>query len=275
MESVLLAAIVLVLASILFTVIRMERFDMVVAQNEVVPQRNPSNEVWERHPIRDSFPFDYKVEYPTIYYNELTNKEFQDALVLTFSGQMVLLNGAEWVPDMPVDRNNIPPPEAVDAYKRIVPWFLESMQRSPYFAIPGDDPAPFQVVHDHWVSWSRSLFTQGRLRHNLEVLVYREAKYHGKHISLQVVTEGSRVVGVMNVRVVGMVPEDKFGLFPVVPSDRTDLENSNMPFSSDPLAEWPPLIDEDLVQEEVSRRRAYQEHLEKINKLYKLEPYMS
>ena len=267
-----LVAIILVLVGILFLVRRREPFVLPVASNEVVPQRNPNDAVWNRHVIQDSQPVEYSVEYPNAYYNELGNEQFLDALNNAFAGLIVMPNGAEWSPDIPVDRNHVPPAPISDSYALIVPWFLDIIQKAPYFKMPGDEPAPFQVVHDHWKSWASSTLIQGRTRYDIEVILYREAKYHGKHVSLQVVMDGQKVIGVMNMKILGIVFEDHFGLFPVVHSDKTDLENLNVPFDDDPLAGYPPIIDETIISAEVAKREKQKAISEKIEKLYKLEP---
>jgi hypothetical protein len=106
----------------------------------------------------------------------------------------------------------------------------------------------------------------------MEIILYREAKYHGKHVRLQVVMDGPKVIGVMSMNILGIVFEDQFGLFPVVHSDKTDLENLNVPFDSNPLAGYPPIIDETVIPEEVAKREKQKAMMEKIEKLYKLEP---
>lgn len=159
-----------------------------------------------------------------------------------------------------------------DAYNLIIPWLLDTIQKSLYFKLPGDEPAPFQIIHDHWNSWATSGKVQGRVRYDLEIILYREAKYHGKHVGLKVVMEDKKVIGVMDMKIIGIVYEDHFGLFPVSHTDKTDLNNQSMPFDDDPLAGYPPIIDESIIQAEVAKREKEKAIMEKIDKLYKLEP---
>lgn len=272
MYIILIIAIILVLVGILFMVRRKELFGLPVASNEVISQRNLGNAVWDRHTIQDSLPVEYNVEYPTAYYNELKNEQFMEALNKAFAGFVVMPNGAEWSTAVPVDTSHVPPQPILDGYSMIVPWFLEVINKAPYFNLPGDAAAPFQIVHDYWNSWASSTLVPGRTRYDMEIILYREAKYHGKHVSLQVVMDDQKVTGVMNMKILGIVFEDHFGLFPVVHSDETDLANLNVPFDSDPLAGYPPIIDETVIPAEVAKREKQKAIMEKIEKLYKLEP---
>lgn len=271
---ILLIAILLVLVSILLMLKNREMFVLPVANNEIIPQTNLSNAVWDRHPIQDSIPQEYDVKSPNVYYNELNNEKFMDALNQTFSVQNMLLmpDGAEWSVENLVDRFHIPPAPMAEVYNTIIPWLLDVIQKSPYFKLPGDEPAPFQIIHDHWNSWASSAKVQGRVRYDVEIILYREAKYHGKHVGLKIVVDDRKIVGVMDLHIIGIVYEDHFGLFPVLHTDDTDLKNLNMPFNDNPLADYPPIIDNSIIQAEVAKREKEKAIMEKIEKLYKLEP---
>lgn len=269
---VLLTAILLVLVSIHLMLRKREYFAIPIASNQVIPQKNQSDLVWERHEIQDSYDLDYPVQPTTAYYNEMRNAEFQEALLLTFKDAMLLPNGAEWSPESPVDREHVPPEAVTAGYMRLVPWLEDRLRASPHFRMPGDgaDPAPFQVIHDHWMGWSKSTIHPDRYLHRLEVLIYREAKYHAKHVVLRMVTEDSQVLGILEVQVAGIVFEDSFGLFPVLHSDNTDLQYPQMVMPDNPLVSYPALLDATAAQEIVDRRAKQTARVEKINKMYEV-----
>lgn len=274
----LLIAIILVLAYLLFVYTRIrEQFAtgrVPLPDNTVIPQTNYTDSVLDRHMIENSVNIDYAVQNKNVYYYELGNEEFLVALNKTFQPNKLLLDGSQWSAANQINRTSIPSQEVIAQYKRVVPWIentLNSPATTPYFAIPGDKPSPFQVVHDYWNTWSTSLFVKDRILIDLDVLVYREAKYHAKHINFKVVIEPdpSKNIIVTDVSIRGIVFEDHFGLFPVVHSDQTDLNNLYMPFNDDPLANYPTLIDEEFTRKEVERRDKQKSRMEKINKLYK------
>lgn len=265
-------AIVLILVSILLRMRNRETFLIPLANNQVIPQTNPSDQVWDRHDIQDSYDMDDPMQYPNAYYNELPNREFQDALQKTFREEMILPNGAQWTPEILVDKDHIPPEPVIAGYKLLVPWVEKRLRASPHFRMPGDgsDPAPFQIIHDHWNAWSKSTLHPNRYMYHVEMLVFREAKYHAKHVSLRMVTEGTTVLGILEIRIMGIVFEDHFGLFPVTHSDKMDLEQPQLPVPMDPLVSYPSLMDDATIQAELDRRAKDLARVEKIKKLYEV-----
>lgn len=270
-----IVAVFLILVSTLIMISKREMFSSLpVADNEVVPQKNETGDVWNRHPIQDSMPVDLVTQYPNAYYNELDNRAFLDAMNATFQPNRFLMNGAEWTNPITVDRVHIPPPDLVNWYTGIVPWIKARANRSSAFRMPGDDPAPFQIIHDHWNSWKRNVMMTNRYMYDLDVIMYREAKNHAKHLNLKVVMDGSVIVGVADISIKGTVIEDRFGLFPVVQSDKTDLDNQQMPFDANPLVAYPTLISEQDVAAEISKREAENLRVQKINAVFEKQQHL-
>lgn len=265
---VILSFLVLVSLLLMQRERRLEAF--VVASNEVVPQKNYTDAIWDRHPIEDSLPLDYVVKYPNAYYNELDNTAFMNGLISTFRPNPLMFNGSEWTKEITVDRENIPPIILSEQYKRIITWIQERLNSvsKTFFSIAGDEPAPFQIIHDHWKTWSKNLLMTNRFMYNIDIVVYREGKYHAKHIQMVVVTDKDSILGVVDIKIVGIIFEDKFGLFPVVQSDTTDLKLSNaLPFDPDRLDSYPMIIDDSLVSQEVKRRQEQNSRNEKVKKI--------
>jgi len=263
----LLTVLLLLLVSILLMVRNREYFAIPIADNEVLAQKNPTDNIWDRQEIQDSLPIDYIVQYPNTYYYELSNEEFLNALTHTFIRSMIQMNGAEWTIETPVDRSHIPPKDISSGYNLIVPWLEEKINSSGNFNIPGDKTAPFQIIHDYWKSWSSSIFIPNRFLYTVDVLIFREAKNHAKHTSFKIVVENEKIKGIIEMGIVGIVFEDKFGLFPVSHSDKTDLENLYQPYDANPLASNPStLIDDNVVNIEIDKRERDNKRVEKINK---------
>lgn len=246
----------------------------IVADNEVVLQYNASNDVWNHHPIEDSLPLDYDIKYPTAYYNELNNTQFLEALNKTFQPNQLLLNGEDWTAEIVVDKQHIPPKEVQDGYKKLIPWIQDmlNVKGRPFFKLVGDETAPFQVIHNHWNSWSKFLYMPNKFLYNIDVLLYREAKYHAKHVRFQIILQDQKLIHIASIKIIGIVLEDKFGLFPVIQSDKTDLEQPQMDFNPNPLVNYAPLIREKEIQEEIHRRKIQQERYNKIMKIFEKQP---
>jgi hypothetical protein len=222
--------------------------------------------IWDRQEIQDSLPVDYISQYPNTYYYELSNEEFLNALTKTFEDFMIHMNGAEWTPETPVDRDHIPPKNVLTGYEQIVPWLEKKINSNDNFSIPGDKTEPYQIIHDYWKSWSSSIFAPNRFLYTVEVLLFREAKNHAKHVSFKIVIENEKIKGITEMGMVGIVFEDKFGLFPVIHSDKIDLDNLYQLFDTNPLAPYPTLINEEVVKTEIDRRERDNKYIEKINK---------
>lgn len=269
----LIVAVILILVSALMMISRREMFsDQPVADNEVIPQKNETDDVWNRHSIQDSIPVDLVVQYPNVYYSELDNKSFVDAMNATFQPNRLFMNGAEWTNPIIVDKGHIPPADLVSSYSLIVPWIKDRLNKSTAFNLPGDDPAPFQIIHDHWNTWRKNVMMTNRYLYDLDVIIYREAKNHAKHMNIQIVMDGNKVVGVSELSLKGTIIEDRFGLFPVVKADKTDLDNQQMPFDANPLASYPPLINEYDVASEIARREADNLHVQKLKAMLERQP---
>lgn len=248
----------------------------IVANNEVIPQKNETDAVWDRHAIDDSMPLDYVIKYPNTYYNELDNKAFMDGLYKTFQPNPLWMNGSEWTPQIPVNRQHIPPKMLTEQYGTILPWIEERLNANAKdnFQIPGDSSAPFQIIHDRWNSWSKNILTPNSFMYNVDLVIYREAKYHAKHVRFAIIGDKQGILGVAEIKMLGIIFEDKFGLFPVIQSDMTDLELSKTaPFDSDVwFATYPPLIDENTIASEVLRREEQTTLNEKITKILAKSP---
>lgn len=236
-----------------------EGFDP-MASNAEWKQSNEGKMPWNRHPIHDSVPVDPQIRYPNAYYNELSNAEYEHGLRKLFQAPCTTLNAARaqeskanyW------RAGNFPPqsPYILDAYTAFLAWFKQILDSQGVAALrlPGEDPSQkLQIVHDRLMNYAVHL-SRGEgetdddgIRLELEMILYRYGKYHGKHVRMVVlahprnkeklsdfmqsphVLEWSFVVPVLSIE--GVVYEDRIGLHPVQWQDGMDIRQLKIPIS--------------------------------------------
>ena len=189
---------------------------------DIAYSNDTSDDVVKRHRMEDSIPVEKVSLYPTAYYYEYGNAEYEERLRRTFRNLcttlQLSLHPNDWkgpfVPDVASKRT-------MRQYADIVPYLEKTLNSSEYLTLPGDNPKSrpnIQVVHDRWLQYYASN-DGSMLRYDIEVLLYREAKFEGKHVALSVIKHKNKGLEVVAARVVGVVPEDKIILFPVTLHD--------------------------------------------------------
>lgn len=239
------------------------------AFNDDLQLVNPGNEdeAWKRHPIHDSIPQDYLVRYPQTFYYELDNCGYEAALKALFVQDNVgcaylsmAADAAVWQPT--------PAPEALEAarpaYQAALAYLSARLaavaEGSPLY-IP--DSAPIQVVHDRWLSTRAHATLADTFLLETEVVMYREAKFHGKHVHMTFLArKGPRPadpweVKVAALSVVGTLFEEHIGMHPTVPKD--PLATDYVAFDPNPLkADSPIVMDDDTVRAVMERTKEQQ-----------------
>ena len=216
---------------------------------------------WDRRPIAGSVPIDPTVKYPRAYYTELNNDAFEKGLQTLFQQSCDIEKEAlVGLKDWPVGPT---PPEGVigtyvsEAYDVAVRFISDRVTtgEASRAALQLPDPSDntkIQMVHDRLTEYAVAPLADAgasgpsSLRLTIDVVFYRFAKYHGKHVQFVVratpsLSEGSVPtvfgpanapvpvwkISVVAVRVVGIVYADQIGLYPVFASDTkepTELE---------------------------------------------------
>jgi len=263
--------------------------------NATLQYVNKGDEPWDRHPLYGSLPLNHNIKYDRTFYYELDNEAYQIALNKTFditknyekfkdltpicdapysekseeASQTtnettnerinVAINEDLWDgPYNPVDAD----PSWKKGYDTFYKTFLDKLNESSYFCLPGEtkQKTNIQIVHDRWRRFYIDKNNTNRIKIQVEVVLYRESKYQGKHIwvesILEIIRPGVIKVDIIEARVVGIIPEDQIALFPVIPIDKYQpdeyafYDNDSYGFSSNIL-----ISDEDIVKE-LNRRRA-------------------
>lgn len=205
---------------------------------------------WDRRPIATSVDADPVVKYPKAYYNELGNAAYAAALQGLFQLSCELQREAErglaaW-PAGPMPPERALAPYVQEAYDAAL-WHVRGRVLGPTgalaLALPdARDAAKVQLVYDVLAEYgvgpadAEAVGANGPppLRLVIECVFYRFGKYHGKHVRFVVRATPSlpsRALGggqaavpvwtplVLGVSVVGIVPADRIGLYPVEARD--------------------------------------------------------
>jgi len=191
---------------------------------------------WARHPISsvlaDTKP--KQAKHRNIYSYELENDAFTRGLKEALGSEcrlddMVRANDvtrkdSQWTEELPPER--APVGTGIECYKGAMDWLARKVRRAPSLRLPESGVAQdIQLVHDRWISYRLKLDGGGSdIMLRVEVLFYREAKYHGKHYELWIrCKSGNYTVVVLTFK--GMVFEDQIAMYPVMGADVTELGN--------------------------------------------------
>lgn len=186
-----------------------------------------------------------KCNYAKAYYYELDNLAFENALRLTFStASSKQPNNGPRLANTSVSSDHV---EAIRNY--ILKQMNDQLDKA--FALPGDITAPFQMV-DETVTYVQQL-DKSKTAITLDAIIYRFAKYHGKHVRFIVHLQKQplRTIRVVDAHVIGVVAEDKIAMFPVKASD---FQNIDLMYSTASFKDDKTLPDNDVVLETVVRQ---------------------
>lgn len=205
----------------------------VVATNADISYVNTSENPWERHPI-ESVATDLKTKFDTAYYYELDNAEYDVAITNTFQYPCrkapEILRADNWTEVESMT-------EVRTVYDKLIEYIKNTVNNSDYLQLPSDNPNKrpvIQIVHDILVQAKRHVATKDKYLLYLEAILYREAKYHGKHMRFTAIAEYDDKrrewsFYIIEAEVVGVVYEDKIGIFPVVAN--YDLNTDGRPYT--------------------------------------------
>lgn len=218
---------------------------------------------WLRHSINGSVAVDPHVTFDRAYYYELDNARYTDGLrkALTVSCSLIAdaVNQSNWgesvsyrdrdieggafalpltIPKADTSSNNVSDTDTdkyvLSAYAACIDYISRKLNTSDALALPGDArPQPIQIVHDILSSYKVHRTENSMYLLVIELLLYRENKYHAKHVKVTCVanqpnhyfgSDSEWVVNVVAVTILGVVPEDQIALFPVIASNPRDVE---------------------------------------------------
>lgn len=184
-----------------------------------------SNTEYQKHPVHDAIVNDIKSKYERAFNYELENESYRKALEKSFDLKKVCINPAEWSVVEPVNRSV--PLNIQNAYAKAIDYITKVVTSSPHMGLPDGKSPIIQIVHDLLVSY-QSHRTQSSYIMTLQLVMYRESKYHGKDVGILVKVDNN-VVTILDIWINGVIFEDKIALFPVLP---TDPYNTNVNMSA-------------------------------------------
>jgi len=237
MWNYFLLFIIFLLVAYIWVKHRVEFFeDHYPGYNSTLQYSNAGEKLYERHPVYSTIQEDLKLKYKKAYNYELENEAYQKALVDTFQIKKSCINDKDWSIVEPVSLTVNPLVE--EAYRFTVEYIEGKVKTSDAFQLPDRVSIqlnPIQVVHDRLISYQLHKKIPSFIL-NLEVVLYREAKYHAKAIGMTVKaekTKGGWSVQVLDAWINGVVFEDQLALFPVVGNDvlntNQNLSNATFP----------------------------------------------
>lgn len=203
----------------------------------------------ERFSIQ-SIPIDLPTKYPLAYYAEMDNASFEKALKATFASPEtckateVALKQEEWI--------TIPSTEPMGMghifETQILPLMEKTIRESPHFQ---EVNGQLQIAYEKRVHMYRHVSKKDVYLTLVEFLLYREGKYQGKHVEVGMLLEnhqGTWNYQVVTARVVGIVFEDRFAMFPV--EARNPFDAAQMDFNENPYVQQPSILmsNEDVIQ---------------------------
>jgi len=197
--------------------------------NEVIPYNvdledtNKGTEPWTRHRIESSLPTDIVAKYPYTYFYEHDNLKYERILRQVFgypcSKGKDLLKVVNWkIIDLEGGELNINV-----AYDAVLQNITDKLNSTTALDLPQDNPNSrprIQVVHDRLLQARTHTQKEYYYAFDMEIILYREAKFNGKHVRLTCLAEYNAErkkweVNVVELELVGIVYEDQIALFPV------------------------------------------------------------
>jgi hypothetical protein len=163
----------------------------------------------------DTVLAEIKSKHQRAYNYEMENNDYRNALEKVFDIKPICINPAEWSVVEPV--KIAIPLNIQNAYTTTIEYITKTVASSPYLTLPDGKNTPVQVVDDALISYQSHRTTPSFLL-TLRVVLYREAKYHGKDVGMLVKVDKNNV-SVLDIWINGVVFEDKIALFPVEPTD--------------------------------------------------------
>lgn len=229
--------IVLVLWMCMFIILRCkkESFEVVPYNHELLYQNN-GDAPWLRYNVHQTLFDDPTIKYQNAYYYEYPNEKYKNALINTMTQitqKMSVSNN--WLPPSTPDKLDETYQQVYDVWMNL---FSKTVRMSPDLLLPNEtsnNRTPIQVVHDRWISSQLHATEKQTIRMEIEIILYRNSKPHGKHIHMIVVAKNidkqwnfhTEVVHVM-----GIIPEDQIALFPV--HAKNPFDKGEMKFLEDP-----------------------------------------
>jgi len=212
----------------------------VIAYNETIQYTNSNNDASGRARIQDTVALDNEIKYryKNAFYYEYGNREYLDKLKTIFNiSENGTLNTDDW---KIYDISPNTPSNILMAYNNCVNELKTRINTSDALTLPDNVKIPIQIVHDVLLRYgiSKKHPSSSVYSFDIEMILYRQSKYQGKHIGTRVIYDNDKnILNVLGIGIIGVVSEDNIGLFPVVANNPFEIDQ----LSAD-LTEYPIII---------------------------------
>lgn len=214
------------------------------AYNTRINYRNTGLYPWDRHFIYNSLPNDINMKYNTAYYYEFGNDEYELRLRNIFKNDckklIVAVEGTNWSnwinPRCIISTSEnsctseITKDLVVEYYNKVFTFISNKINDSNSLMLPDDllseRKVKIQIVHDILKRYRFNTDHKDYLMIDIEMILYRENKQHGKHVKFYVITNGIDI-NIVVVKILGLVAEDQIAMHPVLAKDAYDDLNKN------------------------------------------------
>jgi hypothetical protein len=206
------------------------KINPILPQNADIPLENPAKDnPATHHPIHNSILRNISPRYDNVFYYEMPNDIYMDAFNQTFSLPCTTfydsLKNDNWGPT--IDALDAPS-NITASYNDVLKYIEKKLNDSDYMKLksqPKERP-PIQIVHDIFKDYKIHLSQNKTFLLHIDVLLYREAKYNGKHIGIHVIVNTDNDVSniyILEAELIGDVPSDAIAFFPVLPTSTYDI----------------------------------------------------
>lgn len=214
------------------------------AFNTRINYRNTGLYPWDRHFIYNSLPNDITMKYDTAYYYEFGNDEYELRLRNIFNNDckklIVAVEGTNWSPWMNPRciisssenscNNGISKDLIVEYYNKVFTFISNKINDSNSLMLPDDllsgKKVKIQIVHDILKRYRFNINQKDYMMIDIEMILYRENKQHGKHVKFYVITNGIDI-NIIVVKILGLVAEEQIAMHPVLAKDAYDDLNKD------------------------------------------------
>jgi hypothetical protein len=186
--------------------------------NGIIIDTNKDNNIFNRHPIQHSIQNDKKIKYKNAYYYEYDNETYYKKLIQTFKNQNCYINQFsfhEWHTESSIYITSI--------YQKIYDFLYNKINQSKYLSL--EDSSNIQIVHD---KLNRYSIQNDIVILDLDLILYREFKNHGKHINLYISMNKNNQFNVFFINILGTVHEDKIHSSIVKHHDKFDISYATL-----------------------------------------------
>jgi len=209
----------------------------IIAFNDDLEMNNSGSQPWQHHRVQRSIPDNPIVKFKHAFYYEFDNilylRNIKAGLAVPcdlLTDAVLTSNWSTIIDPAQIDPSNATLSEVTDGYNNCLQFISTKINNSKYMILPADinieTPSQIQIVHDIFKSYKIHNTSTSMYLINMELILYRLSKYNGKHVDVICTAKKINtnwVIHVVSIRILGIVPEEDIGLYPVTPVDQVSV----------------------------------------------------